>query len=92
VDAINYFRCDDLADIGDEPLFGCPFPSPTLPGPVVTDPQFVAVVDTMTMMHDMMAAAAFMQGMRAASERRPYVAVVGSRNAIRHSLHQTGVL
>jgi hypothetical protein len=42
------------------------------------------------------AAAQFMTAMlrsaRAATDRKPYIAAVGSRNKLRHTLHQTGVI
>ena len=60
-----------------------------------TDPDFLALVDLMDTWATMQLAAAFMSGVqqaRAESERRPYVAVAGANKALRHSLHETGVL
>lgn len=94
MDAINYLTSDAFDDLADFPGFGYPFAAPALPGPVVTDPAFVAVVDTM-LLDAALVQTFFTAAMRAAkqaTERRPYVAVVGSRNALRHTLHQTGVL
>lgn len=96
MDASNYFIADAMDDCRDFAGFDYPFPTRPTFTPVDTDPQFVAIVDTCTAMIDAMAMQAFVSGFvqaqRAASERRPYVAVVGSRNKLRHSLHQTGVL
>lgn len=96
MDAFNFFRSDDIDDTRDFAGFGCPFNPPAPQGPVVTDPTFLAVVDTAIAMIDAALAQVFfnaaMQAAKQVSERRPYIAAVGSRNALRHSLHQTGVL
>jgi hypothetical protein len=96
---MNEFMSDALDDFRDFAGFGCPFAPPAPMGPVVTDPEFVAIVTTCTMMIDAQLMQAFttgfVQGRKQATETKPYVVAAGKRtkvrNALRHSLHQTGV-
>jgi hypothetical protein len=62
----------------------------SLAGLVGTDPAFVAIVDPGYYLAVKALAHAATQ--QAAQAGRPYVAVVGARNALRRTLHQTGVI
>jgi hypothetical protein len=85
---MNEFMSDALDDLRDFAGFGCPFAPPAPMGPVVTDPEFAMLIN----LYDAFGKGLDMGRAKAATETKPYVAAVGSRKALKHTLYQTGVI